>query len=195
MLVLSCSVSVQSQLDSFMGNCTDIGSPSGQQAALGIVPPANLALSKNSSLNITNAVGYTLAVWVEGEVVACSIVETVFAVGVTHRQGNTPAIQQLLPYFSSKLMDESITLYSVLEEAGSSEGEECRNPSAVHNPWVGEGSPVGDLASKRKGMAISAPIIGDATIVGHSVSVHASTVTVLHTLCLVGITLAMGSWL
>ena len=106
-----------------------------------------------------------------GNIVACSVVESVFAVGVSHlQQGTTPAIQQLLPYFTSKLIDETITSYVVLSEVGPSVNGECRNVLAVHDPWVGEGSPVGNLTSKRLGMSISTPIIGDATIVGHSVS-------------------------
>ena len=102
---------------------------------------------------------------------ACSVVESVFAVGVSHlQQGTTPAIQQLLPYFTSKLIDETITSYVVLSEVGPSVNVECRNVLAVHDPWFGEGSPLGNLTSKQRGMSISAPIIGDATIVGHSVS-------------------------
>ena len=109
--------------------------------------------------------------------------ESVFAVGVTHlQQGTTPAIQQLLPYFTSKLIDESITSYVVLSEVGPSVNGECRNVLAVHDPWLGEGSPLGNLTSKRLGMSISTPIIGDATIVGHSVSFNnTNTVTVQHT--------------
>ena len=171
-VVFPHSVSAQSRLESFTADCDNIGLPVGQRAALEIIPPTNLALLKNSTLNVSRAVGYPLAVWVAGEVVACTTVETVFAVGVTHLQDSTtPAIQQLLPYFTSNLLEEAIIRYPVLREVGPSTAGVCSNPSAVFDPWPGEGLPVGDLDSKRLGMSISTPVIGDATIVGHSVSV------------------------
>lgn len=171
---LLLSVSLQSQLDSFMGNCSNIGAPSGPVAILEILTPANLAISKNSTLVISSAVGYTLAVSVDGMVLGCTIVETVSAAGVTHQPGNTAAIEQLLPYFTSKLRVAGITTYSVLTEVGPSVGGVCRNTSAVFDPWTGEGSPIGSLSSKVQGMTITTPVIGEATIVGHSVSVPKS---------------------
>ena len=156
-----------------MGNCSNIGTPSGPVVPLEILTPVNLAISKNSTLNVSIAVGYTLAVSVDGMVLGCAIVETVSAAGVTHLPTGPAAIEQLLPYFTSSLRNANIATYSVLSEVGPSMNGVCRNPSAVYDPWPGEGSPIGNLASKVQGTTISTPIIGEATIVGHSVSVGA----------------------